>query len=97
MTQAAQQLVEDTTSDAPRRVLQAVLLQAISDIEATIAPNATPGTVTRIQNNRKDAENFFWGADTRVCDNYLVLLGYNPTRFKNDLKARLQERATVTA
>lgn len=60
MTNVAQQLVEDTTSDAPRRVLQAVLLQAINDIEATIAPNATPGTITRIQNHRKDAENFFW-------------------------------------
>lgn len=97
MTQAAQQLVEDTNIEAPRRLLQAVLVQAINDIEATILPSATDSTIARIEKHRKEAYDFFFGKDTRICDNYLILLGHNAKRFKADLKVALESRAAAKA
>ena len=96
MSKASQQLTDDVNTEAPRRVLQAVLVQAIEDIEAKPTAKAQPDTIARIEKHRAEAYDFFFGKDTRICDNYLVLLGHNPTSFKNNLKVALAKRAELT-
>lgn len=70
------ELQED--SGASRRILAAVLALAVEDLNL---PEDDPHHI--------DSVKFFWGANKRVSDEYLTLLGMDPARFKNALKAKM--------
>lgn len=74
--------IEDTDPGAPSRLLAAVLALAVNDL--TDAPTEA---------DRVSAVEFFWGHNSGVSDSYLMLLGYDPQRFKNALKAKLEAEA----
>lgn len=74
----------DSDVDAPRRILAAVLTLAVEDLK-----------LPKGDKHRLESESFFWGANKDVSTKYLVMLGMEPERFKNAVKAKMVDTLAV--
>lgn len=73
--------IMDSDKNASVRLIAAVILQAVSDLDKDDASA-----------HKKDALEFFWGRNTTICDAYLTLLNYEPKQFKDKLKAQYEAK-----
>ena len=71
----------DEDAGASRRILAAVLALAVEDLK-----------LDKDDPNRIASESFFWGANKAVSEKYLMLLGMDPERFCNALKAKVVDK-----
>lgn len=72
--------VMDSDKNSSVRLIAAVILQAVNDLDIKDATSA----------HKKDAAEFFWGRNSQMSDAYLTLLNYDPKQFKDKLKAKME-------